>query len=123
MNGPHVAQKSWIPAHRVLSLTPTATSQSASADLAALNRPEVNGHLLLVKVGSNPSDYYTVEFRQPREWDRNIGHDLGDGNAVLIHRVTNGRTILQTAGQGKTNAQRLPGDSFTVSGPVESGAC
>jgi hypothetical protein len=51
--------------------------------LAALNRPDVKGYLMAKIAG--PGGVRTVEFRQPRKWDRGL-----PGDAVLIHEIRAG---------------------------------
>jgi hypothetical protein len=117
MNAPNVTKYGWVPAHRILSLVSTATEQTETIDLAPLNRPEMRGPMI-IKIGSNALDYYTVEYRQLYGWDQDISNP--DADAVLVHRVTNGKSILQTNGQGTANALRAPGgDPFLVTGPTD----
>lgn len=100
INTPYLNKMSFIPAHRKLQLTPTSSSQSARINVAALNRPEAAGPLY-VRIGSNDADHFTVEYRMKSGWDQAIPRAT-----VLVHRVVNGVSYLQTTYGG---AERLPG--------------
>jgi hypothetical protein len=102
INGPHRLELNAIPSNRIVTLTPDRRRkglQTVSLTLAALEKPEANGPLL-VKVlycdstGSpcgDPNHFYTVEFRQPSGWDIKLPEPM-----VLIHEVlTGGRPPLQ----------------------------
>ena len=113
MNAPYKMKKAFIPQHRIHSLTSPATEITpATYNIAAINRPEANG-LLMLRIGGNDDNYYTVEFRQKSGWDRGI-----DKDAVLVHQVWSGidgkgnrvneRSILLT--ENGRNADRQPGD-------------
>jgi hypothetical protein len=106
MNAPYRTNQSFLPAHRRQQLTPTATRQTANLRIAALNRPEASGPLM-VRVGSNDADYYTIEYRMRSGWDQGIPRD-----AVLLHRVQGGVSRLITGG----GADRVPGTTYAVPG-------
>lgn len=102
LNAAHLQKISaFAPAHRRVQLNPTATAQSLRTNLAALNKPEANGALYL-RVGANNNDHYTIEFRKKSGFDQGIARD-----AVLLHRVTNGKSILITA----SGPERLAGST------------
>jgi hypothetical protein len=91
----------WIPQNRISAGPPANSTQT----LAALNHPEVSGHLLQkIYVDNDPNQYYTVEFRQKQSWDAGIAQDT-----VLFHMVKDGRAYLIRAGGGP---QRLPGSIY-----------
>jgi hypothetical protein len=91
---PNRLQLNAIPANRILTLTPSSNQlgkQQATVTLAALEKPEANG-LLVVKIlhcapnGSpvcgDVNQFFTVEFRVQTGWDVNIAQAT-----VLIHEV------------------------------------
>jgi hypothetical protein len=103
-----------LPAGRVRLLTPASARQTTSLDITALDRPEAGaspeGAMQAIRIpiaaGALPEcvtgntcgttgNYYTVELREPRGWDRSF-----DRSAVEIHKValTNDstQTFLQT---------------------------
>lgn len=100
MNGLLRLKAGWIPSHRLLTLDSSAEPHTIS--LAALNKPENNGPLLL-RIGRNDSNYYTIEFRQKVGYDAGIPRDT-----VLVHQCLDQRSILIT-GNG---AERLPGSEY-----------
>jgi hypothetical protein len=108
MNAPYKAKQGFIPAQRITRLNPGATPQTWRWNLAAINRPEANGNLM-VRIGADDNNYYTVEYRMKSGWDQAIPQ-----NTVLVHRVTNGVSYLITAG----GAERLVGStsSFPLGG-------
>lgn len=107
MNAPYKTVKNFIPAHRMYTIgDPAGDIATASYEIAAINRPEANG-LLMLRIGTDNNDYYTVEFRQRWGWDRGIPRD-----GVLVHRVLNGRSILLT--NNGTQQDRQPGDLVTL---------
>lgn len=110
MNAAFKAQNAFIPAQRITRLSPTTTSQTATLDVAAINRPEGNG-ALMVRIGSDDSDYHTVEYRMPSGWDQGLARAT-----VLIHRVRAGVPYLVQDGSPAYAAERLVGSSrsFTV---------
>jgi hypothetical protein len=84
----------WLPSSRVHTLTPVSgTRKSATVRLAALNRPEADGALMVrINAFADTSRYYTVELRQKSGWDRGI-----PGDAVLVHTLqADGETTLET---------------------------
>ncbi|HRC57718.1 MAG TPA: FG-GAP-like repeat-containing protein, partial [Kofleriaceae bacterium] len=100
INTPYLHKMSFIPAHRRVQLNSSTSSQSVRMNLAALGRPEASGPLY-VRIGSNDADHYTVEYRMKSGWDQGIPRAT-----VLVHRVSNGISILLTANGGP---ERLPG--------------
>jgi hypothetical protein len=101
MNAPYKAKQSFIPAHRQVKLVPGSTLQTWRSNIAAINKPEGNG-ALLVRVGNDDNNYYTVEYRMKSGWDQGIPRAT-----VLVHRVTNGTSYLITAG----GTERLVGST------------
>ncbi len=100
INTPYLHKLGFVPAHRRVQLNSTSASQTATLTLAALNRPEANGSLY-ARIGSNDNDHITLEFRMKSGFDQGIPQ-----HTVLVHRVENGVSKLQTSYGG---AQRLPG--------------
>jgi hypothetical protein len=101
LNGPHRLELGAIPADRIVTLVPRAGApQTATVSLAALEKPEANGPLLIKilfcdvsgKPCDDPNHFYTVEFRQPVGWDLKFPESM-----VQIHEVlTEGRPALQS---------------------------
>jgi hypothetical protein len=115
MNAPYKLRMLFLSSSRVLTLTPnSAGRQTTVVSIAALNRPEANG-ALMVKIPINNNGvsdhYFAVEFRQKSGWDTGIPQD-----AVLIHEVKT--HILIDANTGRVTP--LPGVSHlqtTQGGP------
>ena len=105
MNAPYRTKQALIPAHRIIRLSPSALNSSVQLNLAALNRPEAGGPLM-VRIGEDDNNYFAVEYRVPTLWDQGILQP-----AVLVRRVTNGTSYLIT-GNG---AERLIGAVYTFS--------
>jgi hypothetical protein len=94
LNAPNRLQLNAIPANRILTLVPQAGNlgnQQATVTLAALEKPEANGFLVLVirhcdasgsPVCGDPDHFFTVELRVQFGWDVNIPQPT-----VLIHEV------------------------------------
>jgi hypothetical protein len=113
MNAPYRAKQSFIPAHRILRLSWDQIRRGARLNIAALNHPEANGPLM-VRIGSDDNEYYTIEYRMRSGWDQGIPHAT-----VLVHRVTNGISILITQGGterlvGSVSTFSLDNQSFTL---------
>ena len=94
MNAPYRTKQAFIPAHRITKLVPSAAVQTWRANVAAIHRPEGSG-ALMVRVGNDDNNYYTVEYRMKDGWDAGIPRAT-----VLVHRVTAGVSYLITAGNG-----------------------
>jgi len=114
MNAPYKTQQGFIPAHRIVRLAPGSTPQNARLNIAALNRPEANGPLM-VRIGADDNNYYTIEYRMQSGWDQGIPRAT-----VLVHRVTNGTSYLITAGgterlEGSVSSFSLEGRTLTLS--------
>jgi hypothetical protein len=96
MNAPYRTLSNFIPAQRttVLTIDPT-TRHSGTYDLAALEKPESNG-ALVIHIGSagNNNDYYTVEYRQAVQWDQALPQE-----GIMIHHMLFGKSYLQTDNQ------------------------
>jgi hypothetical protein len=109
MNAPYKTKQGFIPEHRIARLFPGTTTQSWRSNIAAINRPEANGPLM-VRIGADNNNYYTVEYRMKSGWDQGIPRAT-----VLVHRVTNGVSVLITAGGGP---ERLVGSvsTYTLAG-------
>lgn len=107
MNAPYKTKQAFIPVHRITRFIPGSTPQSRRLNIAAINRPEADGPLM-VRIGADDNNYYTVEYRMVSGWDAGIPRA-----AVLVHRVTNGTSYLITANGGP---ERLVGSvsSYTL---------
>jgi hypothetical protein len=94
INAPNRIQLNAMPTNRILTLTPQLSKlgkQQVTVTLAALERPEANGYLV-VKIphcdpnGSpkcdDPNQFFTVELRLQTGWDVNILQAT-----VLVHEV------------------------------------
>ncbi len=85
------------PTNRIMTLTPNANEpgkQQITVTLAALEKPEANGYLVVkilhcgpngAPVCGDPNQFFTVEFRTQAGWDVNISQPT-----VLIHEVFTG---------------------------------
>lgn len=92
LNAAHRSLLGAMPSGRVRTLTPSlAHNVSTTVKLAAVERPEANGPLM-VKIPVNSSTYYTVEYRERSGYDANLPAD-----AVQVHKVTGPDTYLQTS--------------------------
>jgi hypothetical protein len=105
MNAPYRAKQALVPAHRIARLSPSALTGGVRLKLAALNRPEAGGPLM-VRIGEDDNNYFVVEYRVPTLWDQGIPQP-----AVLVRRVSSGTSYLVT-GDG---AERLVGSVYTFS--------
>lgn len=103
MNAPYRMQAGWIPSQRIHEIDRSQGPRSVNVKLAAIDRPEANGPLV-VTIGSDRNDFYTIEFRLKEGWDRGIPKD-----AVLVHHVVKSRAILVNKATG--GAERLPGST------------
>jgi hypothetical protein len=85
-NAPNLLALNVMPAQRVATYNVPARGQTYAGNpaqtfvLAAMSHPNANGSLALKIVGSNPDDFYTVEYRQADGWDQGMA-----ANLVLIH--------------------------------------
>ncbi|MBK9029849.1 MAG: FG-GAP repeat protein [Myxococcales bacterium] len=104
MNAPQRTIGNFIPAQRVVRLTPAAAIQTARVSVAAINRPEANG-ALMVRIGADDNNYYAIEYRTATGFDRGFARDT-----VLVHRYSERTSYLITT----AGAERLPGSSMTV---------
>ena len=102
MNAEFKTHANFIPPHRQLRLSPSGSTRTARISVAAINRPEGNGPLM-VRIGDNDNEFLTVEYRMKAGWDQGIPR-----NTVLVHRVKKvdgqGRPYLLTIG----STERLP---------------
>jgi len=80
---PNLQRLGWMPEDRVKTVTSAMPTPAGTIKLAALNRPDVKGYLMVKIAG--PGGVRTVEFRQPRKWDRGLSSD-----AILIHEIRAG---------------------------------
>jgi hypothetical protein len=109
MNAPYRTLKSFIPAQRMAKLAVDPTKWiTGTYDIVALEKPESNG-LLMLRIGTNDSDYYTIEYRQKVQWDQALPQE-----GVMIHHVVNNQSFLQTNNQ-TFRAGRPAGNVFTAS--------
>ena len=91
LNAPELDQLGALPYTRIW--TAPAAPFSATVTLAALNRPDVDAPLMarfnaLSRTGAGTSTY-TLEYREPTEWDRGFGSSL-----VLIHELRAGQKYV-----------------------------
>src|SRR6185295_17965492 len=94
----------FIPAQRVVRVVPGPGAQIWRSSIAAINRPEANG-ALMVRIGADDRNYFTVEYRIPGGWDQGIPNAC-----VLVHHVVNGLSILMTDVSGTgTGAEQVVG--------------
>lgn len=103
MNAAYRTKQSFIPGQRILRLTFDDVRRGVRTPIAALNRPEANGPLM-VRIGTDDNNYYTIEYRMQSGWDQGIPRAT-----VLVHRVTKGISYLITDG----GTERLPGSVST----------
>lgn len=83
----HLDRMGWLPRSRIVVHGGNGASEAVYT-LAAVNRPEAGG-ALLIRVPYDPGDlfrYYTVEFRRRTGWSAGIPADV-----VLIHEVRRNR--------------------------------
>jgi hypothetical protein len=100
LSAPNLHSLGVLEASRIWDL---GVSPAADVTLAALNRPDVAGHLTArfraeSMSGPSASTYY-FEFRQPTQWDRGLAHD-----AVVMHEVRDAdglARLLTTANGGE----------------------
>jgi hypothetical protein len=110
LSAPNLVRKGWLHRSRIVSGWP---SKSHEFQLAALNRPDVDGPLAL-RFGGWPfrPDQLFVEFRVATGWDRGIG-----APAVILHTVgSDGLTRLAT-NSGK-RGRLFEGEEIVLSGLV-----
>jgi len=114
MNAPYRTKQSFIPTHRILRLTQDDIAQGTRINIAALNHPEANGPLM-VRIGADDTNYYTIEYRMQSGWDQGIPNAT-----VLVHRVTNGVSYLITIGSQTSGTERREGSvsTFLLDGKV-----
>jgi hypothetical protein len=97
LNAPQKIRLGYFPSGRTVVIGAGLTPRTQQVTLAAINRPEANGALMvrLPISGDKTGAYYAVEFRQTSGWDAGIG-----GDTVLIHKYQFGRTQLQMTSGG-----------------------
>ncbi len=106
MNATTKDRQGFIPADRIKTVRRGTTTH---VRLAALNRPEANGHLMVrIPKGSSDGGSYTVEFRQKSFWDRGI-----DDDTVLVHGDALGFSLLL---DGPNGPSLKVGDTLTYKG-------
>jgi hypothetical protein len=90
LNAPTLYKLGWLPQERVVTFTTTAGQSAASRQivLTPLNRPSAAGYLMARIL--SPNHAYTVEFRQPTDWDGGIRR-----KGVLIHELRSNYTMGQ----------------------------
>ncbi|HEV7671443.1 MAG TPA: hypothetical protein VGS22_23230 [Thermoanaerobaculia bacterium] len=108
LNAPFKSKLGYLPSGRVLGLFPGPVPKTQQVTVAAINRPEANGSLMvwIPVYGDSTGSYYAVELRQTSGWDAGIG-----GDTVLIHKVVGGTPQLQTSSGGPAF---LPGMTFSA---------
>ena len=75
----------WLHRSRIRSIAPTGPAEVFN--LAALNRPDVEGYQMVEFVGTsrvnaNAMSVYTVEFREQTGWDQGL-----NSSAVILHEI------------------------------------
>jgi len=106
MNATTKDRQGFIPADRIKTVRRGTTTH---VRLAALNRPEANGHLMVrIPKGASDGGSYTVEFRQKSFWDRGI-----DDDTVLVHGDALGFSLLLN---GPNGPGLEVGDTLTYKG-------
>lgn len=109
MHGYNRNRLGFMPENRIITLNKNiGPAKTEEIKLAALNRPECNGALLLM-IETSDSRHYAVELRENNGWDQMIG-----STAVQVRRITphvnypaDDRTITRLA-------DTAPGPEFTV---------
>ena len=99
LNGYHLDQMGWLAKDRILTFGADG-ADAASLTLAPLGEPSKLGYLM-IRVPfdpSNPSRYYTIEFRRASDWDSGIVSDI-----VLIHEIKSGVSYLLRERGGNRN--------------------
>jgi hypothetical protein len=113
-----------LPSGRVRVLTPGGSRKTASLDIAVLDRPEAGAsasgavQAIRIPIASGPlpecvpgntcstsGNYYTVEVREPRGWDRTFTR-----SAVYVHKV--GKTNEAEGGGTQTFLKTSPLTQF-----------
>ena len=107
MNAPYRTKHAFIPTYRILRLSPGDIQRGVRFNIAALDRPEANGPLM-VRIGDNDQNYFTIEYRMKSGWDQGIPQAT-----LLVHQVINGRSYLKTNGPPDYQAERLVGSAST----------
>jgi hypothetical protein len=117
LNAPYKVLMGYVSSSRVLTLTPALKRQTRTVNLAAINRPEANG-ALMVKIPVNDGivgHYYGIEFRQRSGWDAGIPQDT-----VLIHEVkpdpNNSNYLTSYLQTTQGSSQFLANSTFTAGG-------
>ena len=106
MNATTKDRQGFIPAARIRTVRRGTTTRIR---LAALNRPEANGHLMVrIPASDTDKNSYTVELRQKSFWDRGI-----DGDTVLVHADALGSSLLLDGPHGPS---LTVGDTLTFKG-------
>jgi M6 family metalloprotease-like protein len=109
LNGPNLLTVGWIPQDRQQNFT--LGDPETEVTLAALSHPEASGKLV-VGISGTPDDYFTVEYREKDGWDAGIPE-----NAVLVHHVVHGRSILvHQPGAGTLPDHLGQGDQWIMPG-------
>ncbi|MFC4897701.1 hypothetical protein ACFQVD_25320 [Streptosporangium amethystogenes subsp. fukuiense] len=113
LSGPHLDELGWLPGDRVVTLAKDGVT-TRTVKLAPLERPDLPGTLLVrVPHDSDPSQYYTVEFR------KKTGQSAGiPGDTVLIHNYIGGRPYLTKKMSDKEPMQAI--DAYGVTVTVDS---
>ncbi len=114
--GFHLDRMGWLPRTRIATFGADGT-RSATLTLAAINRPETPGSLL-VRIPFDPGDlqrHYTVEFRRKIRWDAGIPQDT-----VLIHEIQKHSDnvyyahLVYSFSPNKAPAQSLSANGITI---------
>ncbi|MFI6453847.1 hypothetical protein ACIBF6_20080 [Streptosporangium amethystogenes] len=110
LSGPHLDELGWLPGDRVVTLAKDGVT-TQTVKLAPLERPDLPGTLLVrIPHASDPSRYYTVEFRKKTGQSAGIPNDT-----VLIHQYIGGRPYLTKKLSNYEPMQAIDADGVTVS--------
>jgi hypothetical protein len=115
-----------LPAGRVRLLRPARAEQTATVQLTALDRPEASataqGAVQAIRIPiaagavpecvpgntcSTTGNYYTIELREPRGWDRAFTRP-----AVFVHKVTTTNGSAQTILKTQPRSEWLAGTTY-----------
>lgn len=107
MNATTKDRQGFIPKDRIRTLRRATRPVTTRVRLAALNRPEARGSLMVrIPATTDDSTSYTIEFRQATFWDRGIPADT-----VLVHADALNSSLLLN---GPNGPNLSVGETFTL---------